>query len=68
ERISDGHLEDSGLSLKEIRKVEKSLISGLSTTFHSRIKIPKMKTEVEKIKEEQEEKKEAMYNGYYHYG
>ncbi|HFD1715871.1 TPA: HDIG domain-containing metalloprotein [Enterococcus faecium] len=55
ERISDGQLDDSGLTLKEIRKVEKSLISGLSSTFHSRIKYPKMKTEVEKIKEEQEE-------------
>ncbi|RRQ53867.1 hypothetical protein CUR43_14985, partial [Enterococcus faecium] len=51
ERISDGQLDDSGLTLKEIRKVEKSLISGLSSTFHSRIKYPKMKTEVEKIKE-----------------
>ncbi|OTE88733.1 phosphohydrolase, partial [Escherichia coli] len=28
---------------------------GLSSTFHSRIKYPKMKSEVEKIKEEQEE-------------
>ena len=55
ERISDGQLDDSGLTLKEIRKVEKSLISGLSSTFHSRIKYPKMKSEVEKIKEEQEE-------------
>ncbi|WP_165003532.1 MULTISPECIES: HDIG domain-containing metalloprotein [unclassified Enterococcus] len=53
ERISDGQLDDSGLTLKEIRKVEKSLISGLSSTFHSRIKYPKMKTEAEKLKEEQ---------------
>jgi putative nucleotidyltransferase with HDIG domain len=54
ERISDGQLDDSGLTLKEIRKVEKSLISGLSSTFHSRIKYPKMKSEAEKMKEEQE--------------
>jgi putative nucleotidyltransferase with HDIG domain len=47
ERISDGQLDDSGLTLKEIRKVEKSLISGLSSTFHSRIKYPKMKSEAE---------------------
>lgn len=52
ERISDGQLDDSGLTLKEIRKVEKSLISGLSSTFHSRIKYPKMKSEAEKMKEE----------------
>lgn len=50
ERISDGQLDDSGLTLKEIRKVEKSLVSGLSSTFHSRIKYPKMKSEAEKMK------------------
>lgn len=54
ERISDGQLDDSGLTLKEIRKVEKSLVSGLSSTFHSRIKYPKMKSEAEKMKQEQE--------------
>ncbi|KAF1295818.1 hypothetical protein BAU15_04600 [Enterococcus sp. JM4C] len=53
-RILDGQLDDSGLTLKEIRKVEKSLINGLSSTFHSRIKYPKMKSEAEKMKEEQE--------------
>ncbi|EMF0077118.1 HDIG domain-containing protein [Enterococcus hirae] len=54
ERISDGQLDDSGLTLKEIRKVEKSLISGLSSTFHSRIKYPKMKSEAETMKVEKE--------------
>jgi putative nucleotidyltransferase with HDIG domain len=56
ERISDGQLDDSGLTLKEIRIVEKSLISGLSSTFHSRIKYPRMQSEAEKMKEEQEKK------------
>ena len=59
ERISDGQLDDSGLTLKEIRIVEKSLISGLSSTFHSRIKYPRMQSEAEKMKEEQEKKGEA---------
>ncbi|EOH86558.1 HD family phosphohydrolase [Enterococcus pallens] len=54
ERISDGQLDESGLTLKEIRIVEKSLVSSLSSTFHSRIKYPKMKSEAEKMKEEQE--------------
>lgn len=53
-RILDGQLDDTGLTLKEIRKIEKSLINGLSSTFHSRIKYPKMKSEAEKMKEEQE--------------
>ncbi|WP_407855462.1 HD family phosphohydrolase [Enterococcus hailinensis] len=59
ERISDGQLDESGLTLKEIRIIEKSLISGLSSTFHSRIKYPRMKSEAEKMKEEQENKGEA---------
>ncbi|MDG3374729.1 hypothetical protein P5D95_24990, partial [Vibrio parahaemolyticus] len=58
ERISDGQLDETGLTLKEIRKVEKSLISGLSSTFHSRIKYPKMKSEAEKLKEEQAQTQE----------
>ena len=58
ERINDGQLDDSGLTLKEIRIVEKSLISGLSSTFHSRIKYPRMQSEAEKMKEEQEKKGE----------
>ena len=54
ERISDGQLDESGLTMGEIRVVEKSLISSLSSTFHSRIKYPKMKSEAEKMKEEQD--------------
>ena len=54
DRIIDGQLDDSGLTMKEIRIVEKSLVNGLCSTFHSRIKYPKMKSEAEKMKEEQE--------------
>lgn len=54
DRILDGQLNDSGLTLKEIRIIERSLINGLCSTFHSRIKYPKMKSEAEKMKEEQE--------------
>ncbi|MFV0561371.1 MAG: HD family phosphohydrolase [Enterococcus sp.] len=58
ERISDGQLDESGLTLREIRKVEKSLVSGLSSTFHSRIKYPKMKSEAKQMKEEQEQQEQ----------
>jgi len=58
ERIADGQLDESGLTLKEIRIMEKSLISGLCSTFHSRIKYPKMKSEAEKMKDEQEKRDE----------
>lgn len=51
-RLIDGQLDESGLTMGEIRTIEKSLISGLASTFHSRIKYPKMKSEAEKMKEE----------------
>lgn len=54
DRILDGQLDESGLTLHEIRIIEKSLVNGLCSTFHSRIKYPKMKSEAEKMKEEQE--------------
>ncbi|MGX7351040.1 metal-dependent phosphohydrolase domain protein [Enterococcus canis] len=53
-RIKDGQLDECGLTMKEIRIVERSIINGLCSTFHSRIKYPKMKSEAEKMKEEQE--------------
>ncbi len=45
-----------GLTMKEIRIIEKSLINGLCSTFHSRIKYPKMKAEAEEMKDEQEKR------------
>lgn len=55
-RIEDGQLDESGLTLNEIRIIEKSIVNGLCSTFHSRIKYPKMKSEAEKMKEEQEKR------------
>lgn len=54
DRILDGQLDESGLTLNELQMIEKSLINGLCSTFHSRIKYPKMKSEAEQMKEEQE--------------
>lgn len=54
DRINDGQLDETGLNLQEIRMIEKSLVSGLSSSFHSRIKYPKMKKEAKEMKEEQE--------------
>lgn len=56
DRISDGQLDECGLTMREIRMIEKSLVSGLCSTFHSRIKYPKMKSEAEKMKDEQEKR------------
>lgn len=54
QRINDGQLDESGLTLGQIRQVEHSLVNGLASTFHSRIKYPKMRSEAEQMKEEQE--------------
>lgn len=54
DRMLDGQLDDAQLTLKELKIIEKSLINGLCSTFHSRIKYPRMESEAEKMKEEQE--------------
>ncbi|MEG0551020.1 MAG: HDIG domain-containing protein [Vagococcus sp.] len=56
-RLEDGQLNESGLTLNEIAIIEKSIVDGLCSTFHSRIKYPKMKSEAEKMKQEQEGRK-----------
>lgn len=55
-RLEDGQLNETGLTLNELEKVEKSLYDGLCSSFHSRIKYPKMKSEAERMKQEQEER------------
>ena len=54
DRLLDGQLDDSGLTMKEIKIIQQSLVNGLCSTFHSRIKYPKMKSEAEEMKQEQE--------------
>ena len=46
-RIKDGQLDESGITLGELRIVKESLINGLCSTFHSRIEYPKFKDEIE---------------------
>lgn len=53
-RILDGQLNESGITLNELAIVEKSIVNGLCSTFHSRIKYPKMESEAKSMKEEQE--------------
>ncbi|MGX7199851.1 HD family phosphohydrolase [Enterococcus nangangensis] len=48
-RIADGQFNECDITLKDLVKVEKSIISGLGSTFHSRIQYPTLKkTEEEK--------------------
>ena len=53
-RILDGQLDESGVTLNELAIIEKSIVNGLCSTFHSRIKYPKMESEAKSRKEEQE--------------
>ena len=53
-RIVDGQLNESGVTLNELAIIEKSIVNGLCSTFHSRIKYPKMESEAKSMKEEQE--------------
>ena len=53
-RILDGQLDESGVTLNELAIIEKSIVNGLCSTFHSRIKYPKMESEAKSMKEEQE--------------
>ncbi|MCJ0576748.1 HD family phosphohydrolase, partial [Enterococcus cecorum] len=43
-RILDGQLNESGVTLNELAIIEKSIVNGLCSTFHSRIKYPKMES------------------------
>lgn len=45
-RIEDGQFDDCGITMKELRIVEQSIVNGLYSSFHTRIKYPKLeKTE-----------------------
>jgi membrane-associated HD superfamily phosphohydrolase len=39
-RLLDGQFEESGLTLTELRRIEESLVKGLTALFHARIKYP----------------------------
>lgn len=43
-RLEDGQFDESGLTLKELRMVEDSLIKSLVATYHARIKYPTQQT------------------------
>ncbi|MDO4550743.1 MAG: HDIG domain-containing protein [Planctomycetia bacterium] len=49
ERLDEGQFDDSGMTLRELRAVEDSLVKSLISNYHGRIKYPEMKKE-EKLK------------------
>jgi cyclic-di-AMP phosphodiesterase PgpH len=43
-RLDDGQFDESGLTLRELRTIERSLVMSLSSIYHGRIKYPDQKT------------------------
>jgi putative nucleotidyltransferase with HDIG domain len=43
-RLHDGQFDESGLTLRELRTIEKSLVMSLTSIYHGRIKYPEQKT------------------------
>ena len=43
-RLHDGQFDESGLTLRELRTIEKSLVMSLTSIYHGRIKYPDQKT------------------------
>jgi putative nucleotidyltransferase with HDIG domain len=43
-RLDDGQFDESGLTLRELRTVERSLVMSLTSIYHGRIKYPEQKT------------------------
>ncbi|MGW8256310.1 MAG: hypothetical protein ACWGMZ_02370, partial [Thermoguttaceae bacterium] len=43
-RLDDGQFDESGLTLRELRAIERSLVKSLTSIYHGRIKYPDQKT------------------------
>ena len=43
-RLHDGQFDESGLTLRELRTIETSMIMSLTAIYHGRIKYPEQKT------------------------
>jgi len=43
-RLRDGQFDESGLTLRELRVIQDSLVKSLTAVYHGRIKYPDQKT------------------------
>lgn len=48
ERLEEGQFDESGMTLRELRTVEDSIVKSLISNYHGRIKYPEMKKEEKK--------------------
>lgn len=58
-RIEDGQFDECDITMQELRIVEKSIVNGLCSSFHSRIKYPELKKDVKASETNHEEQKET---------
>ena len=43
-RLNDGQFDECGLTLEELKTVEKSLVKSLTAVYHGRVKYPDQRT------------------------
>ena len=43
-RLLDGQFDECGLSLEELKEVERSLVKSLNAVYHGRVKYPDQRT------------------------
>lgn len=51
-RIEDGQFDECDITMQELRIVERSIVNGLCSSFHSRIQYPELKKDVQEEEEE----------------
>ena len=43
-RLEDGQFDESGLTLRELRTIEKSMVKSVTSIYHGRVKYPEPKS------------------------
>jgi len=51
ERLEDGQFDECDLTLKELKKIEESMLETLNGIFHQRIEYPELKADANELKE-----------------
>ncbi len=59
DRLHDGQLDESGLSITDLKRIEDTLVHGLTAVFHNRVRYPGQ-DEVEKVEQDREEETAVM--------
>ena len=55
ERLHDGQLDESGLTITDLSRIEETLVRGLSAVFHKRVRYPGQEEQDEDVSPEAEQ-------------